>query len=387
MNNMEIQLHDSLSAIDKNAWNALNQDDSPFLLYEFLHALETTACLGENHGWYPRYFILIDEKQNLLAACATYIKTNSYGEFVFDWNWADAYAEQGLQYYPKLVVGIPYTPATGQRILVHPEQNYEYFSNILISAITKFAKETNLTGIHWLFTNERDTASLEKKGLQLRLGCQYHWFNNNYQTFDDFLAECTSKRRKTIRRERRSISDQRLRLETRSGDSLTLDEWHSACDFYSSTFHRKWGEASLNQAFFEIAGSTIGDRFVIIFAYYEDKPVACSIMLKSNHTLYGRYWGCNQQFQNLHFEACYYQGIEYCIRNQLKCFEPGAQGEHKIPRGFKPTKTWSAHRLFHSGFNNAIAHYLKQERQVLEERCEELHELLPFRQKDKNLQL
>ena len=379
---MEIHIHDSLGAIDARQWNALNPDNNPFLRYEFLHALETAACLGEEHGWFPRHFALRDKRGDLIAACPAYIKTNSYGEFVFDWSWADAYEQHGLRYYPKLVSSIPYTPAAGQRILVHPEHRHEQLAPVIARTALKFAEDSELSGIHWLFTNNTDTEILENSGLHLRLGCQYHWQNHNYATFEDFLAACTSKRRKTIRRERRSVAEQNLELETRSGDSLSAEEWETVCDLYVSTFDRKWGEASLNQTFFETIGQTMGDAVVIVFARLEGEIVACSVMLKSRDTLYGRYWGCYRQFRDLHFEACFYQGIEYCIRHRLQHFEPGAQGEHKITRGFVPTRTWSAHKLFHPGFDQAIGRYVEQEREMMEERCEELHSLLPFRCED-----
>ncbi|MCB1758028.1 MAG: GNAT family N-acetyltransferase, partial [Gammaproteobacteria bacterium] len=305
---LEIHIHDSLGAIDRQAWNALNGDDDPFLLYEFLSALETTGCLGEAHGWYPRYFTIVDADKTLLAACPAYIKTNSYGEFVFDWSWADAYRANGLEYYPKLVVSIPYTPATGRRLLVHPQADYPALAKLLALAIRQYAEEAKLTGVHCLFTNQQDTRTLEENGYRLRLGCQYHWQNHDYAGFADFLDQCTAKRRKTIKRERRSIEEQNLQLSVRSGDSLSRAEWRIVCELYTSTFDRKWGEASLNRAFFETVGKTMGDRFVIVFALFEDEIVACSVMLKSRDTLFGRYWGCRQTFHNLHFEACFYQG-------------------------------------------------------------------------------
>ncbi len=381
---MEIQIHDSLDAIDKEAWNQLNTGDSPFLLYEFLHTLEATGCLGKKHGWYPRYVVIIDDSDELIAGCASYIKTNSYGEFVFDWAWAEAYERNKLQYYPKLVISVPYTPATGQRLLVRADQDHATLSNMMARALLQYAADSKLSSVHYLFTDKRDTEALEKLDLRLRLGCQYHWQNNNYECFDGFLNECTAKRRKTIRRERRSVSDQNLDLIVRSGDSLTSIEWNHVCELYTSTFDKKWGEASLNPAFFKTAGQLMGDRFIIVFCYSEEQLVACSVMLRGGDTLYGRYWGCYTDYRDLHFEACYYQGIEYCIKHKLKYFEPGAQGEHKIPRGFVPTKTWSAHKIFHTGFDEAIGRYLTQETNTMHSHCEELQKLLPFKQKRKD---
>ncbi len=377
---MEIHIYDTLETVGKEAWNALNVDDNPFLLYEFLHALQISGCLGKNHGWYPRYICIFDDQSALSAACPAYIKTNSYGEFVFDWSWAEAYEQHGLEYYPKLVVGVPYTPVAGQRLLVHPEADYDRQAKTLARAVIDYAEQAGLTGVHFLFANEKDSETLRTEGLSLRLDCQYHWLNRHYANFDDFLARCTAKRRKTIKRERRSVEEQHLRHEVRSGDSLSNEEWRTVCDLYTSTFDRKWGEASLNEAFFHSVSGTMGERFVIVFAYSGNEIVACSILLKSRDTLYGRYWGCKRYFKNLHFETCFYQGIEYCIRHNLRCFEPGAQGEHKITRGFRPIETRSAHHLFHHGFNSAISRYLKHERTAMRERCEQLHGLLPFKQ-------
>ncbi|HBR97116.1 MAG TPA: GNAT family N-acetyltransferase [Gammaproteobacteria bacterium] len=379
---MEIHVHDSLDAVDQHAWNALNTDDSPFLSHEFLHALETCGCLGRDHGWYPRYFMLQDET-GLIAACPTYIKTNSYGEFVFDWAWAEAYEQHGVSYYPKLISSIPYTPAAGQRLLCHPDHDHTQLAGLLRDAVLKFAEESQLSGVHWLFTDTRDTALLAETGLHLRMDCQYHWQNRGYGCFDDFLADCTAKRRKTLRRERRSVREQGLEISVRSGDSLSPLEWKTVHTLYTATFDRKWSEASLSQDFFLTAGRTLGERMVIVFAHQGGDVVACAVLLRSRDTLYGRYWGCTKKFKDLHFELCFYQGIDYCIAEGLSRFEPGAQGEHKIMRGFVPTPTWSAHRLFHPGFNDAIGQYIHQERQLMEKRCESLHDLLPFKRDHK----
>ncbi|MDO6460828.1 GNAT family N-acetyltransferase [Granulosicoccaceae sp. 1_MG-2023] len=375
---MQVHVHDSLAAIDATDWNRLNRNGNPFLRHEFLLALEQTGCLGEQHGWFPRYFTLGNDGQ-LLGACPAYIKTNSYGEFVFDWSWAEAYEEHGLRYYPKLVVAVPYTPVTGQRLLTAPEADRELIAGLLIRAVHEYADAGKLSGVHWLFPTDDERELLAGTDhTALRNDCQYHWYNRDYSSFDDFLADCTAKRRKTIKRERRSVAEQDLQLEVRSGDSLSEAEWSVVCALYASTFDRKWGEASLSEAFFQQVGRTMGENFVIVFARDEQGIAACAVMLRDEETLYGRYWGCFRQYRNLHFEACFYQGIDYCIEHKLKRFEPGAQGEHKITRGFHPTLTWSAHRLFDEGFNEAVGRYLTQERAMVEKRREQLGTLLPF---------
>ncbi|MBX2823823.1 MAG: GNAT family N-acetyltransferase [Gammaproteobacteria bacterium] len=377
---ISVEVRDTLGDVSAESWNALTADDNPFTRYEFLSALETTGCLGEEKGWYPRYFLVFD-KDDLIAACPTYVKTNSYGEFVFDWAWAEAYERNGLPYYPKLISSIPYTPATGRRLLIRADQSQAQLTTALQRTIVGFCKDQSYSGMHWLFVTEEEHELLEQDGLMTRLDCQYHWHNQNYSDFDDFLANCTSKRRKTIKRERRHVSDANIRLEPRAGSTLTKEEWRRVHRFYRSTFDQKWGSASLTRAFFETVGETMGDDVFIVFAYLDDPvPIACSIMFKSSDTLYGRFWGCSEEHHSLHFEACYYQGIEYCIKHGLKHFEPGAQGEHKITRGFVPRLTYSQHWIAHDGFRNAIENYLTEERTHVRQRCEGLAELLPFKQ-------
>jgi len=377
---ISVEVRDTLSEVSAASWNALTPDDNPFTRYEFLYALETTGCLGEKKGWYPRYFLVFNAGE-LIAACPTYVKTNSYGEFVFDWAWAEAYERNGLPYYPKLVSAIPYTPATGRRLLIRSDQSQAELATALQRTIIGFCEEQSYSGMHWLFVTEDERALLENDGLMIRLDCQYHWHNHDYTDFDDFLSGCTSKRRKTIKRERRHVTDAAIRLEPRAGSTLSADEWRRVHNFYSSTFDQKWGSASLTRRFFETIGETMGDDTLIVFAYRDDPaPIACSIMFKSQDTLYGRFWGCSEEHHSLHFEACYYQGIEYCIKHGLKHFEPGAQGEHKITRGFEPRLTCSSHWIAHEGFRAAIKNYLDEESQHVRARCEGLAELLPFKQ-------
>ena len=383
---VQIEVRGSLDDVADTDWNALNRDGNPFLRYEFLHSLEATGCLGEATGWYPRYFLLF-ENEELIAAVAAYIKTNSYGEFVFDWAWADAYQRHDESYYPKLVVGVPFTPATGPRLLIREDQPWEDTARLLSRAVLQFSDSEGFSSVHHLFVSEREQTLLCEgdDAMHLaRIDCQYHWNNADYASFDDFLAACTSKRRKTLRRERRHVSDAGLRLTRRTGDSLSEQEWRDVHQFYRATFDRKWGNPSLTLAFFKRMGEIFGKHTLIVFAYdpsddTPERPVACSVMFQGGDTLYGRYWGCRREYHSLHFEACYYQGIEHCIEHGIQRFEPGAQGEHKITRGFQPTLTRSAHAVFHPGFRGAIENFLKEERPFVEQRCNGLTDLLPFR--------
>lgn len=431
--NMQIDVRDSLAEITAEQWNALCDDGNPFLRHEFLHTLDITGCLGEATGWYPRYFLLWQgesKNRELIGAVPAYVKTNSYGEFVFDWAWAEAFERHQLNYYPKLVSSIPFTPATGRRLLVRADQPFADTVKLLATALRQFAATQEYSGVHFLFVTEAESdvlsARLPKEsdarvsqgkhtenghedestgvgsaghsgaietdltGLEAatdhlrRIDCQYHWRNDNYSDFDDFLARCTSKRRKTIRRERRHVSDAGIRLEQRLGGSLTEQEWLWVHQFYSSTFDRKWGNPSLTHEFFRQIGKKLGDKVLIVFAYDSQDaepewPIACSIMFIGTETLYGRFWGCRKQYNSLHFEACYYQGISYCIDHGIKNFEPGAQGEHKITRGFEPTITRSAHYIRHPGFRDAIANFLAQETPYVQQRCTGLTDLLPFK--------
>jgi len=414
--NLQIEVRDSLADISPAQWNGLCEDGNPFLCHEFLHTLDATGCLGKATGWYPRYFLLWageEDIRELVGAVPAYVKTNSYGEFVFDWAWADAYQSHQQEYYPKLVSSIPFTPATGRRVLVRSDMPLDDTIKILASAVRQFADSQDFSSVHYLFITEMESrilsavspvnseaqsadnddsadASRVLTGVETatdhlrRIDCQYHWHNNDYQDFDDFLARCTSKRRKTIRRERRHVSDAGLRLAQRFGDTLTEREWRWVHGFYQSTFDRKWGNPSLTLPFFETIGELMGDKILIVFAYDDNDgmpewPVACSIMFIGTDTLYGRFWGCRAEHNSLHFEACYYQGIEYCIAHQIDNFEPGAQGEHKITRGFVPTITRSAHYIRHPGFRDAIANYLAQETPHVEQRCAGLTDLLPFK--------
>jgi hypothetical protein len=368
-----------MEAVPASDWNRLCTDN-PFLRHEFLAALERNACLGEAYGWYPRHLLVRDTAGRLVGAMPMYIKTNSYGEFVFDWSWAQAYDRSGLDYYPKLVVAVPYNPVPGPRLLVDDALDPGTVRSRMIEQGIAYAREHRYTGLHWLFTTPTETGLLRDRGLMLRMDCQYHWHNNDYQDFDHFLQALVSRKRKKLRRERRRVAEQGITLHIVHGDQADEALWRQVHRLYADTFERKAGIPTLSLGFFRELGQTLGQRLVLVKAEHRSRTVACAINLRSDETLYGRFWGCERAFHSLHFETCYYQGIEYCIENGLKRFEPGAQGEHKIARGFLPVPTWSAHWIAHEGFRGVLADYCRREQAMMAQECEALMALSPYRQ-------
>ena len=375
----DVQVCESLEAVGADAWNALAGRDEPFLSHEFLVALERHGCVGKAFGWRPTHLLARDRAGALSGAMPLYIKTNSYGEFVFDWSWASAYERHGLEYYPKLVTAVPYTPITGPRLLVHADANASLVKDRLIESAIALAKERGFTGAHWLFTDHADTERLRAHDVMLRLGVQYHWHNHGYRDFDHFLDGFQSRKRKKIKRERARMAEQNIALKITHGDQADEHLWETVHRFYTDTFDRKWGVPTLNLGFFKEIGRTMGSRVVLVMAELDSNPVACAINFRSDDALYGRFWGCAHAFHSLHFEACYYQGIDYCIRLGLQRFEPGAQGEHKIGRGFLPTRTWSAHWIAQPQFRAALADFCRREQLAMEQEYEALWDLSPFR--------
>lgn len=380
-NQFQIEVGSSLDQVSADDWNALSHGGNPFVRYEFLSALESNQCVDPQYGWHPYHILLKDEKGKLIAAAPTYLKTNSYGEFVFDFQWAEAYERSDADYYPKLICAAPFTPATGPRLLIHKDHDYERCASALLSAAIAVVDQQGISGMHWLFPTTEQAKLMDKHSYLRRMGCQYIWLNDGYSDFEDFLSNCNSKKRKNMRRERKRVAEQDISLSMHHGKELTDKDWRDVITFYLDTFNRKWGTPTLNVGFFSEIGKTMGDDIIIVFATHETERVACSVMFKSEDTLYGRYWGCQEDFHSLHFEACYYQGIDYCIEHGLKRFEPGAQGEHKIARGFIPTPTWSSHYIRDESFRAAVAQFLKQETPLMEKRCEALQTLLPFKEK------
>lgn len=383
---MQTRIHTQINQIEASAWDALVTDGNPFLQHAFLQALEEHHAVGQRYGWLPQHLAVYDN-ETLVGATPLYLKHNSYGEFVFDWSWADAYERQGLAYYPKLVSAIPYTPATGERLLTLASPSRDSVRHKLIDAALEHAREQGVSGLHWLFTTDQETTQLETAGLRRRVGVQFHWHNRGYRDFQDFLDTFTSAKRKKLRRERRRVEEAGIEIEVYHGHEIADDLWPVVHEFYASTFFRKSGTPTFSQDCFRAIGQALGERFIVMLASDGTKQsgrgkqyVAGVICYRSDDTLYGRHWGCHEEYHSLHFELCYYQGIDYCISHGLAHFEPGAQGEHKVGRGFEPTLTWSAHWLAHAGFRQAVAEFLKHETGAMLDYRDEMRTHLPYRQ-------
>ena len=375
---MRTVISKSLDEVPNDAWNTLIGTDKPFLRHEFLVALERHQCVGDASGWIPQHILLFNGDK-LLGAVPQYLKYNSYGELVFDWAWADAYHRTGRLYYPKLVVAVPYTPATGPRLLIAPDADSNTVANKLILHAMEHAKDAQVSSLHWLFPQDEDLQRLAGHGFMPRLGCQFHWNNEGYRDFNDYLDRFTSSKRKKIRRERRQVAESGVIISRLYGDELTDGQWRAVHRHYVSTFERRGGYATLSLDFFLELSRTMPKQLVIMLAEHQGKPVASAICFRDDDSLYGRHWGCDVQFQNLHFEACYYQGLEYCIEQGLSRFDPGAQGEHKISRGFLPTPTWSAHWIADPQFRKAIDDFLRRETLGMQHYIRELGEHSPFK--------
>ncbi len=377
---MEIATLPSLLEIPATEWDCLlGPDHNPFLCHAFLAGLEQHGCVGERWGWLPHH-VVVREQGRLLGAVPLYRKYNSYGELVFDWAWADAYQRAGERYYPKLVAAVPYSPVTGPRLLLHPTADRPGVEAALLAAVAEEAQRLAVSSVHWLFPDAADQQHLLAAGHLPRHDCQFHWHNRGYRDFDDFLDTFTAEKRKKIKRERRRVGEQGVELELLSGQQVDEGLWHTWHRFYQDTFDRRGGYPTLTAPFFRQLGEQLQERVLLVVARQQGKPVAAALSLRSADTLYGRHWGCLGEFHSLHFEACYYAGIDYCISAGLSHFEPGAQGEHKVSRGFEPTLTRSAHWLADPRFAEAIDHYLAREREAVADYMREVTQHLPFRQ-------
>ena len=376
----QVEVCETLADVDPAAWDALAGCRNPFLRHDFLRALETSGCVGPGTGWLPRHFLLrTADRSGLLAAAPGYLKTHSYGEYVFDWAWAHAYERAGLSYYPKLVLAVPFSPVTGPRLLL-ADAAPDGTGDALATAVTEAARQWQLSSAHWLFVDEQQALLLERQGLLLRTDQQFHWRNADYADFDDFLARLSSRKRKNIRRERRQVSEAGIEIEVTSGDAVDSAVLERFYPLYRGTVARRGGVAYLNREFFAEIGTRMGDAVVLVQAFHGGRLIAGSLNLRGRDALYGRYWGALERFDSLHFECCYYATIEYCIQHGLELFEAGAQGEHKLSRGLLPSTTWSAHWLARPEFRDAVADYLRHERDDVARYADVLAQHSPFRQ-------
>jgi len=374
-----LEVRQTLEGISAAEWNALTCPDYPFADYEHLHALEVTGCAGPDMGWLPFYVIVRDSQARLCAATFCYVKSHGYGEFVFDHAWNQAYARAGQEYYPKLVAAVPYTPATGPRVLVHPAANRSAMETLVADELISIAKRIGCSSVHVLFLQKEHLSSFAQKEFMLRHGFQYHWFNNGYANFDQFLSTLKSKRRRQIQLERRQLlATSGLTIETRTGNQLTEEDADLMARLYLDT-NERWGSIPcLSREFFRTLIKTMADRVVLFVAHLDCSPIAAAINFKKGEKMFGRYWGCLREVRFLHFELCYYQAIEYCIVNKLKVYEAGAQGPHKIPRGFIPQLTYSMHFLADDEFIAPVRRFLEQEKGLIDDQFREWEPHLPY---------
>jgi predicted N-acyltransferase len=373
-----LSLHGSIHDIEPAAWDLCAGPDNPFVSHAFLACVEDSGSAGARTGWLPRHAALRDEAGTLVGAAPMYAKSHSYGEYVFDHGWARAMEQAGGDYYPKLQVAVPFSPVPGPRLLLNPHAGVPLA--VLGDALVQACRQMRLSSVHVTFCQADEYAALGEVGWLRRLGLQYHWHNENYATFDDFLAALSSRKRKTIRRERRDAQSAGLEFVTLRGAEISDADWAAFFRFYESTVDRKWGSAYLTPQFFPLLGERLGDRVVLMLARHGNLPVAGALNLAGTDTLYGRNWGCLGNFPFLHFELCYYQAIDFAIAHGLRRVEAGAQGEHKIQRGYLPALTYSAHWIAHPGLRRAVAQFLDQERPAVLAETQGLAAYSPFRQ-------
>ena len=376
---MHVTFISSINEIDRDHWNRLTGIDYPFLRHEFLAALENSGSTTAETGWQPHHLIAFSQHMPI-AVMPLFIKDHSYGEYVFDWSWADAYHRSQQNYYPKLLNAIPFTPSTGPRWGIDKSINKKDILPRLFTAIEAEAEKLALSSCHWLFTDTKQGSFFKQQGYLKRTGSQYHWFNKNYKNFDDFLATFTSRKRKNLSKERRRVAAQNIHLIVKEGAEITDGDWEHFYLFYHLTYFKRSGrQGYLTDKFFPILANLLHQHIIMVQAIKEKKIIAAALYFKDSQTLYGRYWGCKEEYDQLHFEACYYQGINYAIKNKLKRFDPGAQGEHKIQRGFTPTPTYSYHWIKNLQFREAINHFLIRESENIHLYIEEMKERLPFK--------
>ncbi|MDF3036520.1 MAG: N-acetyltransferase [Paucimonas sp.] len=375
--NYRTRIVSSLSEIGQASWDELvgpQESFNPFLSYAFLHALHESGSASIATGWQPHYLTLWREDR-LDGALPLYVKSHSYGEYVFDWAWAEAYERHGRPYYPKLLSAIPFTPVAGNRLLARDDAA----AKALIEALCTLRADSGLSSAHILFPTEAEAAALHNAGFKLRRGVQFHWLNEGYSDFDEFLEKLERKKRKNIRAERRKVQDAGIRFRQVSGTEATEDDWRFFKRCYDRTYAEHYSTPYLNLDFFLRIASAMPQHLLLIIAEREGKPIASSLVIHDEKVLYGRYWGALEHVPCLHFETAYYQPLEFCIRHGIQRFEGGAQGEHKMARGFMPEKTWSAHWLAEPAFADAVQRFLAREADGIENYIGELNENNPFR--------
>lgn len=378
---LEVHIGSAMQAIDADQWNALARGRSPFLRHEFLQALEQSGSVTPETGWTPCH-AQVHSHGKLIAGMPLYLKQHSYGEYVFDWSWADAYQRYGQRYYPKLLTAIPFTPSQSPRILVGDDAALSDITHAITVATKQFAESVGASSWHVLFPDAPQAAALAEQGLMLREACQFHWHNRGYADFDDFLRTLSSRKRKNLRKERADVLNQGIVFERVQGAEITAAHWKAFYRFYQNTYNVRGQQGYLTATFFDLLAAAMPENIFLILAKHQAEYVAGSLFFYDDNTLYGRYWGCDSDYQNLHFEACYYQGIEYCIKHKLQRFDAGAQGEHKLRRGFEPTTTQSCHWIADRAFSDAIRTFCHEEAEHVSLYKDAAAQRLPFKHSD-----
>lgn len=376
---ISIKLHGSVAAIGKDAWDACAGTDNPFLTWRFLNALEESGSVSARTGWAPQHLTVEDDDGRVIGCAPMYLKGHSQGEYVFDHGWAQAFEQAGGRYYPKLLIAVPFSPVPGPRLLTHRDLRRDDVLPLLMAGATEAAKQLKVSSLHVNFPTEDEWALLGEHGFLQRTGEQFHWANDSYKTFDDFLGALSSRKRKAIRKEREGAVENGISMHVFTGDEITDEHWDAFFAFYLDTGSRKWGRPYLNRPFFTLLGAAMADRIALVMAEREGRWIAGALNMIGADTLYGRYWGCLEEHRFLHFETCYYQAIDFAIAHGLARVEAGAQGTHKLARGYLPVHTFSAHWIRDPGFRRAVEQFLVRERAAVDQEIEALDEYSPFR--------
>jgi predicted N-acyltransferase len=376
-----LRVHGAIREIPAEEWDACAGDINPTVSHIFLNALEESGSVTARSGWAPAHLSFAEPGGRVIGAAPLYLKSHSYGEYVFDWGWADAYERAGGRYYPKLLCAVPFTPVPGPRLLVAPDAPAETRAHLIVGMV-ELARQRKLSSLHVNFPSAAEADAFEEAGFLKRIGQQFHWSNEGYATFDDYLAALNSRKRKAVKKERREALDGGIEVEALTGADLTPRVWDAFFRLYLATTDRKWGSAYLNRKFFALIGERMPDKVVLVMAKRGGEYIAGAFNILGRDTLYGRNWGAPREYRFLHFECCYYQAIEFAIDRGLKRVEAGAQGPHKLQRGYLPVPTYSAHWIPEPSFRRAVAAFLDRERDMIEQKIEHLAEFSPFRHED-----
>ncbi|MEC9206632.1 MAG: GNAT family N-acetyltransferase, partial [Pseudomonadota bacterium] len=383
-NTVSVKVFSSINEVSSAEWDACAGSENPFVSHTFLKTLEDSLAVRAETGWLPQHVVIEDVSGKIIGASPCYLKNHSHGEYVFDWGWADAFERAGGRYYPKLQVSVPFSPVTGPRLLVRNGEDKKRTRQLLTGGLIELANQHSVSSLHITFALEDEWNDLGEMGLLQRKGQQFHWRNRNFKTFDEFLASLNSRKRKMIRKEREAANSA-VKIEVLTGDTLTEHHMTAFYGFYLNTVDRKWAHAYLNHDFFQLLRERMSDNIVLVMAQDTHDYVAGALNLRGPTTLWGRNWGCTERFKMLYFEACFYRGIDFAIKNGLSRVEAGAQGPHKISRGYLPSETYSGHWIRDTNFRHAVEDFVDRERLGVQQEMEALSELSPFRRPNQSL--